>query len=62
MIQHHGGNKMAKKISNEVKDVLYSASVEDKKDTISKEAESKLEQQLKREARESSKYVGGLRI
>lgn len=53
---------MAKKISNEVKDVLYSTSVEDKKDTISKEAESKLEQQLKREARESSKYVGGLRI
>lgn len=53
---------MAKKIANEVKDVLDTATVNDEKDTISKEAEAKLEQQLKKDAKAASKYTGGLRI
>lgn len=53
---------MAKKIVSEIKDVLDTATINDEKDNISKEAEVKLEQQLKKDAKESSKYSGGLRI
>lgn len=53
---------MAKKIANEVKDVLDTATINDEKANISKEAEVKLEQQLKKDAKEASKYTGGLRI
>lgn len=51
---------MAKRITNEVKDVLNTANVDEKESTISKEAEAKLEQQLKKDAK-SSKSCGGVR-
>ena len=53
---------MAKKIVSEIKEVLDTATINDEKDSISKEAEVKLEQQLKKDAKESSKHSGGLRI
>ena len=51
-----------KHLMDEVKDVLEASNVEDNTPTISKEAETQVEQQLKKEMKSKKRPSGGVRI